>query len=215
MFWPILSFQMHEDAKRLEVIEKSLQKDPNNVCLLIEKAYLLIDVMEPEEALRGLDHAATLEPHNVDVLFWKAKVINHTLFDREQAKAILEQALKINPNRADCLFFLAGLEPIYEDHAAATVILKKVILSEPSWPNPRLVLCSHLIEIGHLDDAEQELAAICEIANKISQGEIVVPSHTNPLEEYYEEVVTGRTSNIEKRCNRLVKEITEAQTRSS
>ena len=127
-----MAFPSDAHYQRLNFVEDGLQKNPDDVALLVEKAYLLFHpFFETQEALERLEHAAKIEPRNIDVLFWKAKILYHNLADDQGAKEALEQALKIDPRQANCLQFLSGiLRELDLDQTRILALLKKAIDSE-------------------------------------------------------------------------------------
>lgn len=99
-----------ETINRLAVINARLQENSNDIHALIEKAYLLFHpFFDTEGALAALDLVDRLDPKNVDSLFWRATILVQNREDYLVAKKVLEQALKIDPNRSDCHDLLGGV----------------------------------------------------------------------------------------------------------
>lgn len=195
-----------QDFEYLSTIEERLKKNPNDVNALVERGFLY---MEPfhwsEEALATFQQAVALDKTNVDAYFWLAKSLYHDHFEEKEAKRILEIALSIDPNRADCHDLLASvLNTLGEDSDKSIEHLKKTIALEPTWIFPRIALSYYFLEKKNIEQAEQ----IAIEAMKIYES-MIFPKPTTPIEEYYEDCITGRTAQQKNSFTELFKKINE------
>lgn len=198
-----------QDFEYLSAIEERLKKNPNDVNTLIEKGFLYIEPFHwSDGALAIFRQAVALDKTNVDAYFWLAKSLYHDHFEEQEAKKFLEIALTIDPDRADCHDLLASvLNTLGEDSDKSIEHLKKVIALEPSWILPRIALSYYFLEKKNIEQAEQ----IAIEAKKIYEN-MVLPKPTTPIQEYYEECITGRTTQRKNSFTELFKKINEQKT---
>ena len=136
--------------------------------------------------LELLDSALKSAPNDPDLLFWKAKVFFHDYCDPRAAADCLRRVLALDDRRADCWSLLASC---YIDQGKGPSeyvdFLRKAVESEPTWITPRLMLAAALRRLGNRDDAQEEVRTAKLFVDSIRDVK-------DPVERYYESVVTGR-----------------------
>jgi tetratricopeptide (TPR) repeat protein len=194
------------DIKLLNALDEKLKNDLNNVQLLIEKGFLLMEPFHNTNCSLALfQRAVELEPNNITALFWLAKSLFHDHFREEDAKKIMEHALQIDNNRAELHDFYAGiLQDLVKDTEKSIVHLKKAIALEPTWLFPRIGLSYHLIDKGDLAQAEQEANEALKIFRTQKKCNPITP-----IEQYYEQCITGRETCDQATFDRLFAKVEE------
>lgn len=205
IFWRLqlaiskLQFATEKNLKCLEIIENKLKKNPDDVEALIEKAFLYITVFEDfDEAEIVLENAFNLEPNNVDVLFWFSTLHYHGTGDEASAKELLEKALLIAPEKAECHDLLSSIlqySDSQEDREKSLWHCKKAVELEPTWFIPHIKFINQLIERNEFDKARQ--SALDALLEKCT------------IDEYYEYFITGRTQYSKSIFDDLLKKIRE------
>lgn len=89
--------QRADYAKALEIAEKMVQKQPDDVDSLNRKALVLIHLEREQEALPILDTVLSIDPDNDDALNNKSWAL-YNLEQYEQSYDIITRALEIEPN---------------------------------------------------------------------------------------------------------------------
>lgn len=150
-----------EDQKQLDVLDKLLEKDPHNIKILMEKAFILYSCFRGREAVAIYEKIIELESDFVDAYFWLAECLWDHLVGYERAIVVTNMALKIDPSRADCHEVLAwSIQKLYDDTPEYFYHIRKAIELEPTWITPRISLAESLINLGNFVEAQQELDAI-------------------------------------------------------
>lgn len=196
------------DVMLLRELDKQLGKNPNNVRLLLEKGFLLMEPFHDTDASLALfRRAVELEPNNVDALFWLAKSLYHDHFQEQEPRALLERALNVDPCRADVHDFLASvLNDLGVEPEVSIAHLKQAISLEPSWILPRIRLSYYFVESNDLSAAERmakEVFKIFQVQKKCTPK--------TPIEKYYEYCITGRASCTKEKMDRLFMAIEKAK----
>lgn len=177
---------MSEKLNRFEYIQQRLRKNSDDISALIERGFYGVDEECDHEARAALNYALELDPNNVDALFWKAENwfynFGHT---SGSAEPFLLKALAIDPTRADCYL---SLSKTTTDMNKKIEYLEEAVALEPSWPLPRRVLISNLIELKLFDRAEELLHDGFKQAQKFKP----LPCPSTDMKAYYEAHVTGR-----------------------
>ena len=150
-----------EDQKQLDALDKLLEKDPQNIKILMEKAFILYSCFRDYEAVVIYEKIIELEPNFVDAYFWLAECLWDHLVGYERAIVVTNMALKLDPSRADCHEVLAwSIQKLYDDTPEYFYHVRKTIELEPTWITPRISLAESLINLGDFVEAQQELDAI-------------------------------------------------------
>jgi len=179
------------DIEQLEHLQSRINRDPTEYSTLVKLGAMMFEPFHrPEESVHLLRKALELSPGNVDARFWLAECLFHDVADYEEAKVVLEEALEIDPNRSDCLSLLAS---VMADLGSPLVerlnLLRMAVQISPDWVTPRQQLAQAYIEMMNLEEAEIEA--------RTALSQLIAPTQLqDSLEEYYESVVTGKTSPI-------------------
>jgi len=175
--------------------QQRANKNPEDVDALIK---LSITTWAPfhdyEKAVSLLKRAAELDPSNVDALFWLATVYYHDFCQYEMAGECLEKALKLLPERPDCLALMGYVKLELEESPRSGIeFIRKAIANAPDWPIPTKVLIECLVQENGLEKAEEEIEILQQMCMKLND----YPRPNNPVDEYYENCVTGRYNPID------------------
>jgi tetratricopeptide (TPR) repeat protein len=156
------------------------------------------------KAIEILEKAIETEPHNADAHFWLAKCFYHDYVDAQRAKEILQQALKLDAKRADCLSLMASvITDLGLSLRERLSYLEQAVQQAPDWITPRQYLAQTLMELGEIEKAEVEVMTALSFVDAQTS---IQPS--NPVEEYYESAVTGRIwPNIKEELTQLLQSI--------
>jgi len=199
---------MQKSLSDIEVF-KNLQEQVNKHPQDIQSQVLLGAMMfEPfhktEQGIEILKKVIETEPHNVDAHFWLAKCFYHDYVDAQRAKEILQQALKLDTKRADCLSLMASVvTDLGLSLKERLFYLEQAVQQAPDWITPRQYLAQTLMELGNTEKAEIEVMTALSVVD-VQTG--IQPS--NPVEEYYESAVTGRIwPNIKEELTQLLQSI--------
>lgn len=113
-------------------IGHGLQMFPGSTALYLKKAQIHAAGKESEEALKILDYLEAAEPHNIDMLLFKA-VVHRSISDHEGTKSCLLKALKHSPeNREEIFMDLAYEQQIANDYNGAIESLKESLKINPN-----------------------------------------------------------------------------------
>lgn len=192
----------------LAILEQRLQKNPQDREALLHKAIVLYDFYKkPDEGEAIFQILLRQDPSNVDVYLWCGEFQRFFYGGPIEAAQYLKKALEIDPNRADCHALLAGMLEELKDTAPEEVEFhyRKSFELEPTYIHPRFYLAKYFFEQGKFKQARHELE---EALKYITDGKWPT---SNPVEEYYEEMITGRSSDGNTRILDFIKEIDEAE----
>lgn len=181
----------HADNKEnlyMDSLEKRLEKSRNDIEALIHKAIMLYEPYhDSDQAEVILKKIIDQYPQNVDARMWRAEFLCFWHASYEDAEPHLRAALAINPNRADCHAVLGGvLETMRSRMPEAEFHYRKAFEIEPTWIGPRVFCANILFERGDFQGARHELK---EALKYVIDGKWPT---SNPVEEYYENMITGR-----------------------
>lgn len=199
-------------------IEKRLIENPNDIQALIEKGFWYFSRENTTDAIKTFINVSNLYSNNVDALFWHAIVLFADNLNFEKAKNLLQKALVIDPNRADCHCVLADVFGELSDiNKRPKLYLKKsidhfkrVIELEPNWIWPRIKTSHRLIENNQIDLAE------LQIFEAMRTFEIcTTPEISNRMEKYFESCITGRTSVKKAHFDQLLERIKEIRSETA
>lgn len=175
------------DQKKVAALDEILKTKPNDVSTLIEKGFIFFENQVDGKAIEIFKKVIDIDPTYVDAYVWLAELFLFHWADTERAEPYLISALKINPNRADVHKLLANSFDLQKNKSKQLYHLKKAIELEPSWISPRIELIVLFLQEKKFDLAKQEL----EEAYKQLQTGFKVSD--NPMQQYYELLITGRT----------------------
>ena len=176
----------------LAALEQRLKNNPHDREALIHRAVMLYDFyQEPDEAAAILQSIVDKDPNCVDAYLWIGEFERFFTGDFDKAVEYLKQAVAIDPNRADCHALLAGVIAEFKatDPKEVEYHYRKSFELEPTFINPRFYLAYYFWKLGKFGEARHELE---EALKYVADGEW--PTN-NPVEEYYEDMITGRLSS--------------------
>jgi tetratricopeptide (TPR) repeat protein len=139
----------------LEMVEKALDADPENVNLLRLKAHALGASGDLEQALEILGRAVDLAPRNLMVhgLYGMYLLMSG---DRNGAEQQLEIMLELQPSEAVELALVAVLLDDLGEHERASAFHQKAIQGLPENANARANFARCLIAMGQRDEALEQ-----------------------------------------------------------
>jgi len=172
-------------AKLQQAIEGG-SKDPDT---LVKYGALLFEPFhELGRAREVLERAVEMDPNSAFGRFWLAEVLDQ-LVEYAAARAHLEAALAVVPQRADCLCLLASvLRELKVRVEPRLALARRAVAAEPLWVRTHELLAAVAREAGDYALAKEEL----EKAITLAENQPTKPS-PDPMTEFYEEVVTGRS----------------------
>lgn len=182
-----------------EVLRINLLYDPMSVrYMTLLGALQLTELHQYRQAISILQKVLDINYLAIDAYFWLALCHCH-LNESFVALKIIDQALQINPQRADCISLKAYIlwdEKI--DPILSIKCLKEALFLAPFWPQLHLELISFQYTLGNYKEALQQV--------QTAQSLLQIPPVTtdNPVEAYYEKWVTGRSwSDLDRRLMEL------------
>ncbi|MDR3647025.1 MAG: hypothetical protein P4L22_05800 [Candidatus Babeliales bacterium] len=176
-----------EEQKKVEELEKVLKTNPKNISALMEKGFIFFENQVDEKAIQIFKKVIDIDPTYIDTYVWLAELFIFHWADADSAEPYLLSALKINPNRADVHKLLANAFDLKKDRSKQLFHLKKALELEPSWISPRIELMILFLEEKKFDLAKEQLD------NAYQQLQSHFPIPENPMQQYYELLITGRT----------------------
>ena len=193
----------------LAALEQRLKNNPHDREALIHRAVMLYDFyQEPDEAAAILQSIVDKDPNCVDAYLWIGEFERFFTGDFDKAVEYLKQAIVIDPNRADCHALLAGVLQEYVNINPAEVEYhyRKSFELEPTFLNPRFYLAQYFFELKRFSDARHEFE---EMLKYLPNREW--PTN-NPVEEYYEDLITGRSrTNVKQLALDFIQKIDVAE----
>ena len=112
-------------------------------------------------ALRHIDRALALNPANGHAHAQRGRYL-FGLSRPDDAKAALETALRLEPEKRTTLFYLGLVEAKRERWPEATERFQRTIALDPDFALGHLYLARSLAEAGHLDTARKALATAAQ-----------------------------------------------------
>lgn len=172
-------------------LEKRLENNPEDIQALLHKGIMLFasTYLEHDAGLAILLSIIAKNPSYVDAYLWLGEFYHFVNGDYHEATKYLKIALEIDPMRADCHALLAGALQEYPDIDPREVAnhYRKSFELEPTFLNPRFYLAQYFFELERFSDARHEFE---EMLKYLTNREW--PTN-NPVEEYYEDLITGRS----------------------
>lgn len=141
---------------------------------------------KPREAIESLTKALALDPASVSARFWLAMVYFNAMTDSASAKAILDEALALDPNCSEALLLMVSVRRDLDLPGFETLdMARRALAIAPDWRTPREHLIVQLLDFGQRREA-------AELLSELDSMNLVNPPD-DPAESYFEEVVTGRS----------------------
>lgn len=191
-----------DDIAYLGSVLKNLSEKPNDAALLIKAGRLFFEpAREPSRAVACFQQALTADPSSSEARFWMATCLLYDYCDYQQAKHLLTEALHIKPNMPEALSLLASVMGELDEPPTDRIdVLRKALALAPDWALSRLCLARLLIDTGKIAEAKELLANGLETRPDL-------PVVNNPLDEYYEQAVTGRAEDGWTMMQSMIEEI--------
>lgn len=101
--------KMGNDDKKMEVINKALEKYPTNSDLLIEKLNFLLKSGEADKAMESFDQAIATMPDNASLYYNRGFTYEHSLKDMSKAAADYQKAYDLDPTFFDAIYSLGAM----------------------------------------------------------------------------------------------------------
>jgi cytochrome c-type biogenesis protein CcmH/NrfG len=185
-----------EEIVLFDQVKERVLANPYDVEALIELGFLCIEpVHDAYQALGALNRAVILVSDNIQAYFWLAKTLYHDHCNEKDTKIVLEAALRVDANNAECCSLLVSvLHYLDEDKDLTRSIdlLQRAVKTQPSWLKPRFSLVCRFLEKKRFDEAEKILLE----AKEIVKNTIFSPLKTL-MEEYYIQCITGLNDKAE------------------
>lgn len=174
-----------EDIEELEYLKEELEKDPNNVSLLLKIGMFLFSPFKDiDQALPYFEKAMELDPSNPDSPFWTGYALYYSDRAYERAREFFDRAISIDPDRAEFHFMMFyALGCLTRDSKAGIGSLLKAMELHPEWIYPRIQYVMCLIGDKEFKKAEEGLTVAYGILESRCNDEKIVG--TNVLERYY------------------------------
>jgi tetratricopeptide (TPR) repeat protein len=190
-----------EEQKKIHELDKILKAKPNHVPTLMEKGFILFENQVDGKAIEIFKQVIDIAPKYVDAYVWLIELFLFHWANIERAEPLLVKALQVDRNRADVHKLYADLCAEKHDKFRQLYHLKRAIELESSWLSPRISLIELLLNQRKYKLAEKQL----EEAYKHIQSTFPIPD--NPMQQYYELLITGRTSYTKKDLDEYKKRI--------
>jgi tetratricopeptide (TPR) repeat protein len=203
--------QMFEADKKYQFcLEEQLKNNPKDTTTLIQLGVLaFICTHNHQRALDYLKKVIELDPQNTNAYFWLATCLYHDYCEYNKAEKVTLEALKIDQTRSDCLCLMGLIYwHSYENIKEGIKYLEKAIHYEPNWPMLRHLVATLYLEIHDTQSAEAHVQQAFKLFSPL------IKRPTNAVENYYENVVTGRSwINLQKEFQNLIEEIDKMQSK--
>ena len=177
-------------------LDERLQRNPDDVDALLRKGFLFLDSFHRfDEAIEILTSIVVRYPSNVDAHLWLGECLCFRIGDTIEAERIMQAALKIDPNRADCHMVLAAsFEGLCRD-SDAEFHYRRASELEPTWILPRRYLANIFACRGELVKAKQELEKALLYVPDVE----VFNETYDPIKEYQESFMSGQNDPAQKK----------------
>lgn len=136
---------------------------PQQVEVFVLRANAQAEKGDIAAALKTLDEARVLDPRSVSVRLGQA-TISVGRGDLAQASKLVDEALSLAPNDAAAWNMRGSLQQSTGDRQGALASYAKASALSTEYLDPRVARAGILVDLGRLDEADRELAAIKEIA---------------------------------------------------
>jgi len=130
--------------------------------ILVLRANAQAEKENTPAALKTLEEAITLDSRSVAVRLAQA-TLNMRQGDLSLANKQLDEALAMAPNNAAAWNIRGSLQQLAGDQQGALASYLKASTLQPEYADPRLARAGLLVDLGRIDEADRELAAIKKI----------------------------------------------------
>ncbi len=143
-------------AESLDLVDRSLQSNPNSVPALVFKARLQLDLERPEEARASIDKALAVNPNSLEALAARATAA-FLAGDDAAFNSTRDQILGLDPAYADLYDQVAELAVRQRRYAGAVdLATRAVTLDARDWAGWGTLGLNQL-RLGKVDDARASL----------------------------------------------------------
>lgn len=112
--------------EKMENLEKTAKENPNDTSAQLEYAEFMAMAHQTDKAIEGYKNYLKINLKNVDVL-QRISSLYYQKQDFKEATNYLDQALKLDPNNAETIFYSGVLKEATGDHAGAKSLWEKVV----------------------------------------------------------------------------------------
>ena len=180
------------DVLGLESFKKVLEKDPDNVEMLLKIGMFLWEPFHDDiAALTYFEKAMELKPNDPDVLFMTGYFLYHGACQYKRAKELFECVLAIDHERAECHYMMANAlwHMRNKEHLALPYALKAIEL-QPEWFFAREQYIFFLIYDKEFDRALIEIDKAYYVLDKYYKNKEIIG--INIMEQYYIDHSNGK-----------------------
>ena len=194
------------DYKKIEELDKQLKNDPNDLDLLMAKAFVYFQAYDDENAPKMYEKIIKLYPKHIDAYFWLAYYLFRIACREEYSVRTSKKGLKLDPNNAALHAVLAwAIDFGGGDKKEYVPNLKKAIELEPTWITPRISLIENLIEKKELKEAKKEINE----ASKYTKDSISLSK--SDMENEFERIARRHSSTFKGELQDFIKKITNLE----
>ena|SRR3990167_929859 len=181
------------DYEKIDDLENKLRRDPDNLDLLSQKAFIYFLGYDDKNVIKIYDKIIQLYPDSIDAYMWLSYYFYQAMSDSFESIDIAKKGLTIDPKNAALHLIIAwALDSLDEDNDEFKYNLQKAIEIEPTWITPRITFIDYLIRQKKYQEAKDEI----NIAIKYFDPNFAVPK--DPIKYQYEFYITGRADHSNK-----------------
>lgn len=162
---------------------------PKEPSLLLDRSVLEMGYFQQFTLAKTLlERVLALDPSNLSAHLWLAYALDEIDADENACivKQLMEEALEIDPDRADCLSRLALANLDLGGPMTRTLwLMQRAVELEPEWPALHAALALIYVMVGDLHAADHELKVALELP-------LLDSTTLGPVEHCYEHLITGR-----------------------
>ena len=184
-------YNLGQKEKAFEMFDKAIEKEPENIEFLTDKADYLLYENEHEEAQKIYDKIIEINPNYVDAYYSKARIFEHS-YNYEEALRYAKIAVEKDCNNADYQYLLSEIYMYLKDYDKAIDCLKFALSITPDDIEKYNALGYLYLEKGDVDSAisyYKEILAInpndFDILLKIARA-LVDHNNAENAYEYYQ-----------------------------
>jgi tetratricopeptide (TPR) repeat protein len=148
-------------AESMQLVEQSLEVNPDNIAALVFRARLLLDLERPADATKDIDRALAINPRSLEALSARG-AMEFLAGDRTAFDATRAQVLALNPAYADLYNQVAELAVRQRRYAGAVELAKQAVtLDARSWSGFGILGLNQL-RLGDVEEARASLESSFE-----------------------------------------------------
>lgn len=155
----LVRFQQAQYAEARQLLDRSLELEPNNANAWSNLGMVLIKLETPEKALEAFSHCLKVAPDHPDALNNMAQALRK-LGRYDQARPLLERLVKQMPRSASALYFLADVQHKSNDIAMSIKTYQQALRVDPDDRRIRLGLGDAYESTGKFKQARMQYLAV-------------------------------------------------------